>query len=381
MKVRATMNETETNEPEDTRVPDAAATLHPFHIAYLPYLFDKKISHIECGPVTCWNFKVEAGSRVASAQHRERMAAILRENTRAGKPIEDIWILSTSGKECYELSDRDETVISETRLLLFLSFLAQSNISAGNNAGMCMVTSENFSLIHNTFDLSRGRGSYVGGGIVRVTSGGRTTSYEAPLYVIPAPMAQLDCELLKRLLLLRNRRPRLFRRVVRAAHALLNGYYNSPEVSDDTRILSLARAFEILLDLPEKQPRKHFKALIGRYSSGVKHRTYSYMSARGPARVKEQGTRPVIWADRFYMLRNKIIHGDALRDADYRYHRQSHVYVATWFFLLALKSLLNEQWRQPAFHDRIPWKRGQFKYDAISGRFEALIRKSTRRRR
>jgi hypothetical protein len=149
----------------------------------------------------------------------------------------------------------------------------------------------------------------------------------------------------------------------------------------NTTVLSFARGFEDLLDLPDDAPRKHSKALVKKHCSRPGARSYAYKSDRHGRRVGDVGTLPEIWADRFYVLRNRIIHGDVIRPQDYDYTGQSHVYFAMWFFLLALKGLLNEQWRRRSFHDQIDRKSGAFHYNATSGEFEERFKRASRRRR
>jgi hypothetical protein len=70
-----------------------------------------------------------------------------------------------------------------------------------------------------------------------------------------------------------------------------------------------------------------------------------------------------LWADRFYTLRNHIIHGERVPLSEYRFRgAQHHVFAAAQIFGVAVKRLINESLKargKPAvFDDRLRWVTG-----------------------
>ncbi len=67
-----------------------------------------------------------------------------------------------------------------------------------------------------------------------------------------------------------------------------------------------------------------------------------------------------IWADRFYSLRNSIIHGNSVPDSKYVYRGvQHHLMIAPMFFVVVVRRLARNALRgkapTPDFFDRIEW--------------------------
>ena len=132
----------------------------------------------------------------------------------------------------------------------------------------------------------------------------------------------------------------------------------------DSRILEQSRAFEILFGLPEYHQRKTFKDKIQAYCSLKKERKRWYSSERSKnKKEKELGTRHHMWADRFYTLRNHIIHGERIKDKEYLFFGQIHFDISLWFFLVSIKQMINEQLGETIFLDTIKLESGKFVYD------------------
>ena len=152
---------------------------------------------------------------------------------------------------------------------------------------------------------------------------------------------------------LKRKKRKLYRLILRASEALMNAYTNSEDVSFESRILELSRAFEILFKLPEKQQRKVFKSSIKKYCEPAGERIRRYLSERpGNIKVPERGSRQVMWADRFYTLRNHIIHGESENEfsaifrtyADGPFQLDPFEIEKGGFF--NLKTIKNKQWKK-----------------------------------
>jgi len=143
----------------------------------------------------------------------------------------------------------------------------------------------------------------------------------------------------------------------------MQGYHNSDDISNDVKILSIVRAFEILFDLPEREPRKYFKDKIEKYCQLVNERKYKYKFKVIKSLKESQGSIHQIWADRFYILRNHIIHGNSIKSNEYVFRGVSHINIAVQFYIVALKNLLNELFDKKYFYDVIRYKNNNFSVD------------------
>lgn len=118
-------------------------------------------------------------------------------------------------------------------------------------------------------------------------------------------------------------------------------------------------AFEVLLDLPESQQRLAFKDAVEKLCNNRGERRFSYKYEVRRQRHREARSLKGIWADRFYALRNHIIHGRDVRQAEYLYRGQHHLMISPMFFVLSLKHLACDAIEgiegAPYFRDRIVW--------------------------
>jgi hypothetical protein len=336
-------------------------------ITYLPYLFMAERAAMAIGPATIWNFNREKGTRIPNEALREYVTRLLEANVYLDKPIRGIAVLSLRGHGAFLPATRtDVRLIEETRLLLFLCSVSASNIYSGENAGHYMVTAENFTVTYQNFQPGNRWTGYSSGRIVTIRGGGYEVGkvhYEKPPYVL-ANGASLDDELLAGLNRVKRRNRRQYRRILRATDAFMNGYYNSPDVSREARVLQQARAFEILFELPDRDQRKEFKVRVAKFCPCRDRRQFRYLSERaaGGRHAWETGTRPVYWADRFYTLRNHIIHGDNVKPGEFVHGRQNHEDLALWFFLLSVKYVINDILRQRLFYDELRWESSRLQY-------------------
>lgn len=150
--------------------------------------------------------------------------------------------------------------------------------------------------------------------------------FHAPPYV-PTPIQfALDVDLILKLSYIQKRNERLYQRILRATDILFESYYNDPNVSLYSRILMQASTFEVLLDLPERDQRKVFKQKIKQYTVRANEKSRRYFSERsGGRKVPETEPLKVIWADKFYTLRNHIIHGEHLSMQEFVFQRRQAI--------------------------------------------------------
>lgn len=150
----------------------------------------------------------------------------------------------------------------------------------------------------------------------------------------------------------------------------MESYYNAPHVDLSSRVLLQLMAFEILLDIPENQQRMHFKQAIGRLCRTRGDRKRAYKSERpGGKTATERGTLKEIWADRFYTLRNHLIHGNEVADREYMFRNaQHHLAASPVVFIAAVRALIDNEHvsrgERRAFKTMLRWSKWEDLNDA-----------------
>ncbi len=74
-----------------------------------------------------------------------------------------------------------------------------------------------------------------------------------------------------------------------------------------------------------------------------------------------------MWADKFYTLRNHIIHGKEIEPKDFCFGQHRHHDLAVWFFILSVKKLLDKYLKEDSFYDRITVEGDLFTYKRETG--------------
>lgn len=332
-------------------------------IIYFPFILFAGRDEINFGGIKLWKFKRCADIYLKDKQLKSKLSSLIELNVDSieGRPLEDVYIFSYGTPNCNPASQIELDALSEIRLVLFLCTIAKRNIIASDpNAGAFMVSSENFQPSIQNFEIGSDDISFSDGYIVRIQTGGYKVGevkFPIPPHVLKPLNPQLDDGLLASLLQLKATKKSFYKRILRASEFCYQAYYNANAVSSEARILLNAAAFESLLRLPDNQQRKHFKDKVAKYvvSRGERAITY-YSERRGGQKQKETMPRKVKWADKFYTLRNHIVHGDIVQLKDFLFHKQRHSDVALLFFVLLVKKLINERIRRKIFFDEISWE-------------------------
>jgi len=222
-----------------------------------------------------------------------------------------------------------------------------------------MASSENFAPIFFSTIVGSPYITDQGGFVVPAWHGGIEIEKNMQLrpWHVRTPDLRTDTELFKALLKLRDKRKRAFRRLVSAIDVFYESFYNAPEVSHNARILLQASAFEILLDTRAGEGRKAMKEYLKRVAVYPEDKKVRYSSERKGSVVMETGTIHEKWADRFFTLRNHIIHGHVPKEDEYCFGKwQRHFDIATYFFILCLKRKIEEVLGGDIFGDDVEWK-------------------------
>jgi hypothetical protein len=320
-----------------------------------------RLDEISFGNIKIWNFQKKAAEYIPDEVLRNKIKALLDTNKYGGKTIEDMGILSIGDIDFRHATEADIQLANQARLTLFLSFLAHSNVSLGPNAGLNMVTSENFAFVVQNFVLDSDYMSESAGYIVNRSVGGykvHEITFVAPPHVLKPLNVLFDTDLLATLQRVQGEDPGLYRRILRAADLFFESYYNNPHLSLNARILLEISSLEVLLNLPsDNQQRRQLKDAIKRMVVLPNDPVERYLYETRSGSREETRSIKVKWADRFYTLRNHIIHGDEVSLSDFLFESQRHMDIATMFFILLTKKLLNERFGEKIFYDRITWDR------------------------
>jgi len=333
------------------------ATKAHYQIVYFPYLSLGDRDELRLGNLAIWNADRMLNSRIPDKDMRDRVRALLRMNRTAGREAENPAVISGMGVVTIGATDfrpftrAQISRIKEMQLRLFLGGLGNNaGLKVNVNAGHRIYTTENFTFVTQNFDLTSPYVSETTGLIVQTRIGGLTidkTRWFRPSHVPSPSPFRTDDALLTQLEWVKREDLVLYRRILRAAAVFMESYYNAMNVDINARILLQVMAFEILLDIPENEQRKHFKERLGklcRVRGDRRDRTRSFRSERHGGRlVTERGNIKAIWADRVYTLRNHLIHGNKVSPAEYVFKgKQHHLVAGTIVFVGALKALIDQ---------------------------------------
>lgn len=330
-------------------------------IIYFPYINLRNHDEVAIPELNAviWNFDRKANDYIPDATTRDKVKRLLAANTRGNEAIENIGVLSMGNTDFRTFSSLEVQALHEIKLLLFLSRLAKSNTKPDADR---MTTAENLSFVIQNFEMDNEYIAESAGHIIRLSAAGYTideTKFRAPGYVVFPLVFNLDSSTLKTLLEMRAKRPLIYKRILRACELFMRSYFNDPYVDDNSRILLMLAAFETLMDLPDDgQQRRHFKEIVKQFIDIKTDKQRSFFSERGNGRkVRERGSMKVRWADRLYVLRNHIIHGNTIKSSQFYFEgtQQRHIDIAVLFFVFLCHAKMTRSLKRRVFFDEIVW--------------------------
>ena len=352
--------------PEETPPPTPA-----HHYICLPYINLGDMEKIDLGFATIWNFSRKAEEYIPDVPLQEQVARTLKSyrasypyphsGTDIYHPINGIGMIDVGIESKNELDKESRQKANDARLMVFISFLARNNtITRNSNTGHSMASSENFAPVHFSVVVGSQYITEYNGFVVPSWHGGIDIDKNMVVRArhVPTPRFNVEADMLNALIRLRQRKKRVFRKVVSAIEVFYESYYNSTEVSRNARILLQASAFEILLNSNSGNGREILKTFLKDNANYPDDRVLSYKSERRNGRmVSERGTVREKWADRFFTLRNHIIHGHVPKEKEYSFSDwQSHFDIALYFFVFCLKRKIEEHLDREIFGDDVDWK-------------------------
>lgn len=111
----------------------------------------------------------------------------------------------------------------------------------------------------------------------------------------------------------RSIEPETKKRIIKSLEWYKLSQTNSPDVSYASKLGMLITAFEVLLPFPKAPKAKYFRQVINAYRSSNKNDIESEIIIDN---TKVFVSEKALWAENFYKLRNKIVHGDDVRPSD-----------------------------------------------------------------
>lgn len=336
-----------------------------YKIAYFPYIFNNWDS-LEFDGDVLWNISVNrlAQKYIPDVTLRRYIRRLLSANRYFNRRIKNIFIFTPKGKSALDEFDNNEkNRFADIAKILFICSVADSNIGKYSDF---FATSDNFMSFVQNFSTENDYTAFQSGRIISILDGGYKIGkikYEAPHYLLKHGFS-FDTTLLQKLELLKRLNRVSFEKIIMAIDAMMSGYSNADNISYKMRILMQSRCFELLFDLPEREQRKHFRNKIKKYCQNDDELEYDFLTEKGDSEFRKvSGSRQMMWADRFYLLRNHIIHGGKISNEEYFFYKDSHWHLALLFFIVAVKQLINKELNEIIFRDVIKYKSGRLVYD------------------
>ena len=346
-------------------------------MAYLPYISMASQDEIQVDRVRIWNYSTKADEYIRDVSLRTNIDKIIGLNVHRGAQIRNIGIVSIGDIDFRPFGEDELQDIHEACIILFLSFLSYQMRLQGENVGFFMRTAENFRCVIQSFMLGDDHIAERSGTIINMTDFNlisKISIHKPPYVALNQPTFSHDVRLLDNLVRLKRRGIRLYNRIIRASEIFRQSYYNTEDVSIILRTPFQMAAFETLLELGQ-QPRKNFKDLIENYCNLPHDRKFvhSYLD-RGGKRRDVSRTMKGKWAESFYQLRNRIIHGDKVKGKSFKFREKMfHFDIAIMFFVVLIKQIINKSLRRKIFDEDILWNRSEKVFEYVDRSISNMV--------
>ncbi len=325
-------------------------------LVYMPYISMPLQEDIQIGRVRIWNYSSKANEYIKDDSLRQYINRILELNKDNKKPIANIGIVSIGDIDFRTLNEEELQEIKDARIILFLSFLSSQLHLPDENRGNFMRTAENFQCVLQNLSPSDRFIAKIAGTLVRIHDMNLITNLtmsKPACVTLNQPHFKMDTGLIESLSKLKSKRKQLYRRIIRASEIFIQSYYNNEDINFNLRMVSQMTAFETLLELG-KYPREEFKNKIEKYTVTPEDKRYIHFYDPGKQDCKR--TMKGKWADNFYRLRNKIVHGDLIKEGQVKFRKKElHFYIATMFFIVLIKKIVDENRIRKYFDVAIIW--------------------------
>lgn len=295
---------------------------------------------------------------VATAEHVRKIAAMYKSPS--GHVVENPTIVLYRDDNFRALQGKTMAKLANIRaMLLFATYLKNNSWS--------FITAENFNLIIQRFNVGDDGLALQGGSLHGILAGGlkisKTIFTTEPHIHLSSFNLGLEKDVMIALVKCLNEEmvnPKSSA-LLRSLRQFLLIYSNSHQLDSSARVLGMIMAFELLFGTTN---RGNFRESIKKYADEYSPTEYDYeeiytggVQRRPPKKLRLTGAQ--IWAEEFYKLRNRIIHGDVITSADYAFrdmygmtfkHGNPHIAMAYEIYAVCLTNYLREMGRLAGYH-------------------------------
>lgn len=279
-----------------------------FQVSFLPWF--ELVESITLGPVNFWPFPKMAEEMVKDRNIRTHLEKYFSSYVdHRGAPVKGLTVCHHGTPDFRSLSDIEYKVLRNAVDALVFSYISLGVKAAvcANNRSMGPPSADVFQLVSQNFQL--------GSDDIAVQAGSVTHVWIISEIIFPKPWStggvfgSFDDKLLKGFNgcfspeFPADVRERLFRSLewFRMAHI------EAEDVSNLSRVVMMATAFEILLQFPRTAKRKHFVDYMEQYIASDKFNRIIRTDDKGrPHDLSMAGS----WAWDVYEIRSRIVHGD-----------------------------------------------------------------------
>lgn len=290
-----------------------------YQVCFMPWAgLDKEL---KLGPVTFWPFPMKTEGWVADTAIREYLARYFRCYVdHQGRPVETVTICSHRPADFRRLGENQVGEIRAAVDALIFSIICPATKTGvcANNYSMGPPSAERYQLITQNF--------HPGEDSIAVQAGSvRSTGWKIGQISFPKPwstggaFASPDPCLLEAFTKFFEPgflADEMKERILRSLEWFRFAHIGSDDVSWQSKIVMMATAFEIALDVPD-QPNK--KSWIADRLDMLCGTEGMLREDRSIGRSQINHTKIGWWGWDFYQLRNEIVHGDVIRPEQLRY--------------------------------------------------------------
>lgn len=283
----------------------------------MPYLPDKNIDE-QFGPFHIWNWAAHKSKYVQEAGLLTYLDRYFSMYKKPNGQIEDrlAVIESPPNRSAAASLANFPQLLGRFCGATMLAYLVQ--LPTDPNAGMFATSSDNFVGYFQKLDMSSPGFAFEFGSYFRARwiSLGADMMFVTPQYVPDPPTAMADNQLLSALAKICDQDTEEARRIFRSLDWVRFAFGNAPDLPFSARIVAMATAFEILLDIPEEKKGQHFSEMLNALlpANHLPLQT-KLIGHRKPIPVQDNAVG--WWCRDFYALRSKIVHGDEINAADF----------------------------------------------------------------
>ncbi|MBD3366017.1 hypothetical protein GF360_01595 [candidate division WWE3 bacterium] len=310
-------------------------------VTILPYLYLN--GEIGFDNLRIWPFHKYKDKNISDTALKTHLEKILQTYTYvSGRSIENPTIITNYRYEFPNIYKKTIDKIEYTKQALLIPSILKMN-------SWNFITSDNFLSYYQRFQIGNTGISTQAGAIHGISTGGYTMDeiqFQKPEYIHVANQpVNFDIPTLSALLdLYKDRETNLDKaNIYNSLGPFFYTYKNTTEIPMHTRILNLIMAFELLFG---ESSRSNFRSNILNYVSRdpSSEQKYSYpeVHTQTGAVIRNLNlSLPEIWAEEFYKLRHRIIHGNVVSTTDFVFNdtedittkNDPHFYIAINMFV------------------------------------------------